>query len=155
MIPPRLGARELLALIGAELALAVLVALHPPRLLRPDVADQDCVSVREGLALQTGAMLDARLKQGPVDPALSPAVSALRGTGMLWAKVPASPASSGRPAFQLVESTDYVPVRSSECTAFVLADPRPNGTAIVIRQFVRGELAEFAVQPGQRIIPGT
>jgi hypothetical protein len=155
--PLRWPARVLLAVIGAELAIAVAILLHPPRALNAAEIDQDCASVREGLAVQAGALLDVQLRQGPGDPAtaspVSPAVAAVRGTKMLWPKVPPSPRRSSLPAFTLVESTEFVPVPSSECTAFLLADPRPSGTAIVIRQFVRGALAEIDVKPGQRVVP--
>ncbi len=145
-------APALLVLIGVETALAVALAIHPPRAGSRD-ADLDCQSVREGLAIQIGTTLDLELHHARTDPTVSPAVAAARGASRLWPKVPPSPNDPRHPAFALVESTDYVPVRRQACTAYVLADPAPEATAVVIRQFGRDGLGEIAVLPGQRLVP--
>lgn len=145
-------APALLVLIGVESAIAVALSIHPPRVTARN-ADVDCVSVREGLAIQIGTTLDLELNHARTDPTVSPAVAAMRGASRLWPKVPPSPNDPKQPAFQLVESTDYVPVRRQACTAYVLADPAPEATAVVIRQFARDGLGEIAVQPGQRLVP--
>ncbi len=145
-------APALLVLIGIESAVAVALAVRPPR-VTARYADVDCVSVREGLAIQIGTTLDLELHHARTDPTVSPAVAAVRGAQKLWPSIPPSPSDPKQPAFQLVESTDYVPVRRQACTAFVLADPEPEGTAVVIRQFAHDGLGEIAVQPGQRLVP--
>ncbi|MFN7955045.1 MAG: hypothetical protein U0610_25185 [bacterium] len=147
-----MNARSLLGLIALEAALTVAVLLYtPPSLSR--VAADDCDSVRDGLAVQIGTTLELELHHARTDPSVSPAVAAVRGAQQLWGIVPPSPNDSSQPAFAIVESTDFVPIKSRACTAYVLADPRPNATAVVIRQFARGQIAEIDVEPGQRLVP--
>ncbi len=149
-----MNARSLMTLIAFEVVLTVGVLLHTPHSLSR-VASDDCDSVRDGLAVQIGTTLELELSHARSDASVSPAVAAVRGAKQLWGLVPPSPNDPAEPAFTIVEAADYVPIRARACTAFVIADPRPDATTVVIRQFARGELNEIEVQPGQRLVPPT
>ncbi len=149
-----MNARSLMSFIAFELVLTVGVLLHTPRSLSR-VATDDCESVRDGLAVQIGTTLELELSHARTDASVSPAVAAARGAKQLWGSVPPSPNDPAEPAFTIVEAADYVPIRARACTAYVIADPRPDATTVVIRQFTHGELTEVDVKPGQRLVPPT
>ena len=124
-----MNARSLLGLIALEAALTVAVLLYtPPSLSR--VAADDCDSVRDGLAVQIGTTLELELHHARTDPSVSPAVAAVRGAQQLWGIVPPSPNDSSQPAFAIVESTDFVPIKSRACTAYVRTTEPTTGSVL-------------------------